>query len=259
VERATRWDMSGSGQRRSPVPQMSREEMIKASPNQGYRPGQYRLHDRRPAPHADGPEGDQLFQNVGSGHAPLLAPLESERAKTARPPSLPAIIQPAPAASNFDQTLNTALQMVNTFLKDPEKWGPEYLQEQYSPDHLAQTKEFGPNAEATGNISASMAIYSPPRPARSPTTPPPKTKSFDPGPGTTVARSHDPKPGPSRIQPSENPGGPATEIGRGLTEKPGNPAAIQHMTEADKLDYQHSAHVFQNSLDPKENKRPPRG
>ena len=52
------------------------------------------------------------------------------------------------------------------------------------------------------------------------------------------------------VKSSQN--GPYTEVMRGLSEKPGSPSAIQHMTEADKLQYTHASHVYQNSLDAKE-------
>jgi hypothetical protein len=179
-------------------------------------------------------------------------PLETERAQN-RPAALFTGDNPnaAPAISNFDQTLNTALQMVNTFLKDPGKWGPEYLQGASTLlTHLAQTKEFGPSAEATreyqrqhGNLLAAQAGAIPDHTAAQNEELRSRASHYR-GQGPMILN-----PGQLAIQPSENLGGPATEIGRGLTEKAGTPGSIQHdMSESHKVMYNAAAHIASTAL-----------
>jgi hypothetical protein len=61
-------------------------------------------------------------------------------------------------------------------------------------------------------------------------------------------------PGQKAFVESGQTGYPATEIARGLEEKPGTTGALERMNEFDKVQYQTAAHIAQNSLDPETQK-----
>jgi hypothetical protein len=163
-----------------------------------------------------------------------------------------------PRVNPQQELIDQAMGELGKYLSNPREYGYGYgMGALKTVTDLVTAMQAGPNAESERALKGAHADLYRAQAGAIPSEMEERSaraKYYGSEAGAARSRPLILSPGQRAFMQSEQTGYPATEIARGLEEKPATTGALERMSEFDKVQFQAAAHLAQNSLDPETQK-----